>query len=360
MSLSAAPAVQQVARLRELLLRTFYRGWNEAYFASAGFESDMLAHTTRRFEECRDTILPWIERYAPLAGKSVADIGCGTGSSTAAWALKAKDVIGYDIHGPSVEAAVGRMEILGVANVKCSVVKPDGLIPALREDFPAGIDAVVMYAVLEHQTVRERIDTLKACWELLRPGGVLIVGDTPTRFSMMDFHTSSLPFFQWLPDELAVYYAPKSPRRDFRDGVATALRTSMQAAIDYVRRCGRAVGFEEFEIAIGLLDRLVVGDSFDEGMVDKPHRGVTLQDELIQAFATSFHLAVPRAFLRPALEVILRKPARPDEPPPPRKPAPVKGLVERAKMDQLVADRVNQELRRRGLGTNGIRPVTAV
>lgn len=341
---SATLGPDQVLRLRELMMATFYRGWNDAYFASASFEPDMQAHTTRRYEECRDAILPWIERYLPLTGKAVADIGCGTGASTAAWATRAARVVGFDIHGPSVEAARGRMSIMGLDNVQCREVRPDELIDALRAEFPAGLDAVIMYAVLEHQKVLERIHTLKAGWELLRPGGVLVVGDTPTRFSMMDHHTALLPFFHWLPDELAVYYAPRSPRADFRNGVAAALKNGLPAAMDYIARCGRGVGYEEFEIALGLLDQLVVGDSFDDEMIHQPHRGVSLQDELLQAFAASMKLNVPRGFLRSSLEVVIRKPLSPDEPAPPRKPAPVAGLVRRSEVEQIVAQRVAQEL----------------
>ncbi|MCC6677688.1 MAG: methyltransferase domain-containing protein [Phycisphaerales bacterium] len=346
--MSAAMTPEQVKSLRELMMGTFYRGWNEAYFAGPSFESDMHAHTTRRFEECRDIIMPWIERYLPFEGKTVADIGCGTGASTAAWALKARRVLGYDIHGPSVEAAVGRMRIMGLTNVTCQTVTAEGLIAAFKRDLADGADAIVMYAVLEHQMVRERIDTLRAAWALLRPGGVLVLGDTPTRFAMMDYHTSLMPFYQWLPEELAVLYAHRSPRADFRDGVAASLKRGMPAAIEYIWRCGRAAGYEEFELALGPLDRLVVGDSFDEGMVDQPHRGVTLLDELIQTFAAAHDIRVPRGFLRPSLEVILRKPMHPDEPPPPRRPAPVEGLMRRSQVEELVRERLAQARAQRG------------
>ncbi|MBX3356974.1 MAG: methyltransferase domain-containing protein [Phycisphaeraceae bacterium] len=345
-----APCPDQVTRLRELMLGTFFRGWSPDYLSSPAFEADLLAHTTRRFEECRDMILPWIERHLPLDSKSVVDIGCGTGASTAAWAQKAERVVGYDIHAPSIDAANGRMEIMGIQNVTCRALRPDALIPAIRDDFPDGADVIIMYAVLEHQKVLERIDTLRASWSLLRPGGLLVVGDSPTRFSMMDFHTSLLPFFNWLPEELAVYYAHKSPRADFRDGVENALRSGLPAAIDYVARCGRGVGYEEFEIAIGDLNRYVVGDSFDDGMINQPHRGVSFVDELIQAFARSFSLKVPRGFLRESLEVILRKPLHPDEAPPDPKPAPVEGLMKRSQVDALVNDqvqaRIEEELKR--------------
>lgn len=338
----AGLTVEQTRQLRALLMETFYRGWEESYFAGPGFEPDMQAHLSRRFEECRDVIMPWIERHLPFRGRVVVDIGCGTGASTAAWALRAERVLGYDIHAPSVEAAAGRLRIMGLKNASCHLVRPDELVATMQRDLPGGADVIVMYAVLEHQLVRERIDTLRGAWGLLRPGGLLVVGDTPTRFSMMDYHTSSMPFYQWLPEELAVLYAHRSPRADFREGVAHWMEQGMPAAVEYLWRCGRAAGFEEFELALGPLDRLVVGDSFDEGMVEHPGRAVTFQDELIHAFAAEHHVRVPRGFLRPALEVVLRKPMSEREPRPLQRPAPVQGLLRRGEVEAMVRERMAQ------------------
>lgn len=327
MPVPSHPTPAQVDAVRSALRGLFFAGWDDAYLSSPAFTDDLEAHATRRFEECRDVILPWIETYLPLAGRTVVDIGCGTGASTAAWATRDCRVIGYDIHAPSIAAARARLEALGDTSTRVAHVDPHDLIPRLRRELFAGADAFILYAVLEHQTVRERIDTLAACWQLLNPGGLLVVGDSPSRFSFFDFHTSSLPFYQWMPDELCLLYAHRSPRPDFARAIGKALAEGHATAPERLARMGRAVGYEEFELAIGDLSAIVVGDSFDDCMIDKPHRAVTLNDELVHAYVKAMDLHIPRGFLRPALEVILRKPI-PNEPPrPPQAPAPVKGML---------------------------------
>lgn len=333
------PTPEQLDAIRASLKRTFFRGWTEEYFASPSFPTDLDAHAIKRFEECRDVILPWIETYMPLAGKRVVDFGCGTGASTAAWALRAQQVIGYDIHAPSIEAARERMQILGFDHVRVEHLEPAEILTRMRADAASvageggsgGVDAIILYAVLEHQTISERIDTLKACWEVLTPGGLLVVGDSPSRFSIFDYHTSSLPFFQWMPDELCVRYAERSPRAELREGVATTLRQGgMPAAIEFFQRSGRAVGYEEFELALGDLQGLVVGDSYDDCMVKQPVRAVTIGDEIAAFAAGSAGASIPRGFLRPSLEVILRKPRFAGDLAPPKPEPPLRGLVLRA------------------------------
>ena len=77
---------------------------------------------------------------------------------------------------------------------------------------PDGADMVLLFAVLEHLTQEERIRYLSFIWhEILRPGGYLIVVDTPNRLSYFDEHTSVMPFFHLLPPYLALRYFDRSP-----------------------------------------------------------------------------------------------------------------------------------------------------
>jgi SAM-dependent methyltransferase len=74
------------------------------------------------------------------AGASVADIGCGHGSSTVlmAQAFPNSSFIGFDFHAPSIEAARAKAAEAGVANVRFEV--------AAAKDFPgSGYDLACIF-----------------------------------------------------------------------------------------------------------------------------------------------------------------------------------------------------------------------
>lgn len=323
--MSEAPTslTPQRAALVRAAVREKYFTWNDPqYFASEGFKRDLEQHVTERYEECARHIVPWVNRNLPLAGRRVIEIGCGTGSSTAAFGERVGPrgtIDAYDINEPSIHAAKARMEIFGLTNTVFHVVTPEGLTRAMRENNPKGADVVVCYAVLEHQTLAERLDTIATAWDLLRPGGLFIIGDSPNRLTWMDHHTSLLPYFHCLPDELAILYAHKSPRGEFvkqfpkPDGPAVP---GTAATLGKLARWGRGISYHEFELMLGELGELVIGDSFDPEILDAPHREISLEERALFAFAAHHSPHVPPAFLRRSIEVILQKPGG-DRPRPP-------------------------------------------
>ena len=110
-------------------------------------------------------------------------------------------------------------------------------------------DLIVYWASLEHMTRDERDVSLRAAWHLLAPGGRLAVHEAPNRLWYHDSHTSFLPFFYWLPDDLAVAYAQQSPRRILRefDDVAEVTPDHLLS----LTRHGRGVSFHDLEVALG-------------------------------------------------------------------------------------------------------------
>lgn len=299
------PAVEQA--VRQALLATYYKGsWvigNDSELA----RNEIHDHVRGRFDTCRRWLLPWIRRAIDLRRSRVVEIGCGTASTTAALALEAEHVTAYDIHGPSVEAARQRLELMGLRNVALSQHPAADLLPAVsRGHAPGSVDVVLIYAVLEHATHVERLETLRRCWALLRPGGVLVVGDTPNRLTYWDAHTTHLPFFNCLPADLALDYAFRSPRQAFKDDLAYAKSVSPERAADCLARWGRGVSYHEFELALGELEPLIVGDGFDPEPL--AYYGVSLETRILYTYARRKGLAVPPAFLRETIEVILRKP----------------------------------------------------
>ncbi|GJQ29988.1 MAG: hypothetical protein HBSAPP03_18720 [Phycisphaerae bacterium] len=304
-------------------LRAHYFTWDDpAFFASEAFAFDLEQHVRVRYEECAGFVVPWVNRVMSLAGRRLVEIGCGTGSSTAAFGEAVGPegrIVGYDINAPSVHAARARLEVFGLRNAALHVIRPEELTAAMRAHHPGGADIVLCYAVLEHQTLAERLDTLSTAWDVLRPGGLLVVGDSPNRLTWMDYHTSGLPYFDCLPEALAMMYAHRAPRAEFAKAFADSRGSHgehpTQAEIERLTRWGRGISYHEFELVLGDLEPLVVADSFDPEIMAAPHREVSLEERLLFAFAAWHSPRVPPAFLRSAIEVILRKPGSPHDAP---------------------------------------------
>ena len=107
-------------------------------------------------------------------------------------------------------------------------------------------DTIIFFACLEHMTIKERLASLKDAWETLPNEGLLIIVETPNRLWYFDDHTSILPFFHWLPDELAFQYSRYSCRANFRE----LYRDYNVDSKGHFLRRGRGMSFHELEIAI--------------------------------------------------------------------------------------------------------------
>jgi 2-polyprenyl-3-methyl-5-hydroxy-6-metoxy-1,4-benzoquinol methylase len=299
------PAMEK--QIRSALLETYFK-WHPIDDSSS--EADLRHvhdHVRGRFDGCRRWFMPWLRRALDLNNSGVVEIGCGTGSTTAALALDAREVEAYDIAGDSVEAARRRMQIMGLTNVGFHQYDPDSMLAGLRERHsPQTVDCFVLFAVLEHQLVQERLDTLQTCWNLLRPGGLLVVADTPNRLGWHDFHTSWLPFFDALPDDLALRYADRSPREDFRKEIATARARSEIDARLSLARMGRGVSYHEFELALGDVEPFIIGDGFDPEPLG--FFGVSFETRMLFTYVKQRRLRVAPAFVRDTIEIILQKP----------------------------------------------------
>jgi hypothetical protein len=198
------------------------------------------------------------------------------------------------------------MEVLGLGNVGLHFLPADRILAEIERRHSGGVDAVLFYAVLEHQTFGERIESLQRCWALLNVGGLLIVTDTPNRLTYGDYHTSQLPFYHVLPHDVAVAYAYRSPRAEFVESIGSAAKQGPATAEESLIRWGRGVSYHDFELALGGLGELVVGDGFDPEMLGiKP---VTLEEELLYSYWCAMDIRVPVGFVRQSVDVILRKP----------------------------------------------------
>ena len=226
----------------------------------AGADPGSWEHCRRRAAE---HLIPWIEQTVPLAGKTVLDYTCGNAAVSCAFAERADMVIGVDVDVDRI--ALGREELRrrGVANVELEAHPPDGSLDAVAAR-DGEVDVFLLYGVLEHLTISERLSVLRLARETVASDGAIVVCETPNRLTYLDHHTAQMPFFHLLPDELAAGYYRRSPLEDFKsamDGAAEGGGEPLQQAI---ARWGRGVSFHEFELVFeDGLDRHVIASNYD-------------------------------------------------------------------------------------------------
>ena len=263
--------------------------------------SRFTAEDNPRLRRDRLNIIPWLDGTRTLDETRILEVGCGDGYSTIALAEQGAAVLGLDVN--SVDGAAHRCEALGlqadfvVANAKDLNVVVD-----------APLDWVIFWASLEHMTIPERLAAITAAWTVLGDGGLLTVIETPNRLWFDDSHTSLMPYFNWLPDELAFRYSQHSPRGGFNDRYRHLDDESLLA---FLRR-GRGVSFHEFDLAIGGANLDVVGCMQLHRRARNPVRAVGWRasragryEQLLRSVTPQ----VPRAFLQPFLYLTLRKTA---------------------------------------------------
>jgi len=217
----------------------YHRGWRSEENQPTGkYDKDLADHVYGRLAHDRSVFIPWLHSVRPLNGAKILEIGCGTGSSSIAMAEQGADVIGIDIDDDALLVAQDRCLAYGVT---CEFQS----INAADFRFDGDFDFVIFYACIEHMTVSERLITLDHVWAGMKHGSFLAIVKTPNRLWHTDKHTSGLPFFDWLPDELAFRYTSKSPRlANWKE-----YDTLCDASLEHFRRRGRGVSFHEFELA---------------------------------------------------------------------------------------------------------------
>jgi 2-polyprenyl-3-methyl-5-hydroxy-6-metoxy-1,4-benzoquinol methylase len=295
------------AKLKQALLDVFFKGASFRESDSKQQQDYLHDHVRGRYDTCRKWLIPWLQTVTDLPSTDVVEIGCGSGSTSAALALECRSVEAYDIQAQAVETARRRAEIMGLTNTRFHHFPPERL-PAevVSAHPPNSVGLVVCFAVLEHARHHERLDLLKMMWTMLKPGGLLVVGDTPNRLGYWDYHTTWLPFFDSLPHDLAIDYMARSPRSGHVTTIAEAKQKSKETAEEFLVRAGRGVSYHEFELALGDVGPLVAADGFDPEPLS--YFGVPLETRVLYSYARHKGLDIHPAFLRTTIEVILRKP----------------------------------------------------
>ncbi|MDF3035812.1 MAG: ubiG [Paucimonas sp.] len=118
----------------------------------------------RPLHEINPLRLEWINSRAPLAGKTVVDIGCGGGILAESMARKGADVTGIDLSEKALKVADLHSLESGV-RVRYELISAEDL--AARE--PGHYDVVTCMEMLEH--VPDPAAVVSACAALAKPGG---------------------------------------------------------------------------------------------------------------------------------------------------------------------------------------------
>jgi 2-polyprenyl-3-methyl-5-hydroxy-6-metoxy-1,4-benzoquinol methylase len=224
-----------------------------------GEDPNSWEHRRRR---AADFLIPWVEQTVSLAGKTVLEYGCANAAVGCAFAQRAERVIGVDIDEHWIEEGRERVRAQGLRNVELELHPLETILEAVAAR-RGQIDVFLLYAVLEHLTVQERLAVLRLAREVVKPDGAIVVCETPNRLIYFDHHTAQMPFFHLLPDELAVDYYRRSTREDFRAAIDSAAQQGREAAREAIVRWGRGVSFHEFELVFGDLSRHVIASNYD-------------------------------------------------------------------------------------------------
>ena len=231
-----------------------------------------------------------------LKNKKLLEVGSGTGSSSIAFSEQGAIVTGIDVDATSIEVAKYRSNLL---NQKIEYINLSGIeIKQIENNY----DVILYYACLEHMTIRERIDSLQQAYSKLNKSGFLIIVEAPNRLWIEDTHTSELPFFQWLPDDLAYLYSKFSPKGSFNSRYTD---NEFNYLAEFHRR-GRGVSYHEFDLAFENYENLEIVSSLNRLVYSKNLLNTFLYKKIYKLYLKKF-TNKNRAFVEEYLDLIIQK-----------------------------------------------------
>ncbi len=134
----------------------------------------------RPLHELNPVRLAYVQKWQPLAGARILDVGCGGGLLSEAMAVQNAQVTGIDLSDKLIDIAQLHLLESGV-KAEYRVIAVEDL--ALQQ---AGhYDAITCMEMLEH--VPDPHAILQACFDLLKPGGRLLLSTlnrTPAAFAL--------------------------------------------------------------------------------------------------------------------------------------------------------------------------------
>ncbi len=243
---------REKAFIESLLKYYFHVGCYEE-FPSDYERKDFSDHLYGRLENDRQNVIPWLDSIQRLDGAEILEIGCGTGTSTVALCEQGAKVTAIDVNKDSIEVAKARMKAYGL-NSEILYMNAEDISDKLSG---RNFDFVIFFASMEHMIFTERINSIRAAFKMIHTGGHVVLVEIPNRLWYMDSHTSLEPFYNWLPNDVAMEYAKFTSRKYFNQGFDS---TNEKDALNFARQ-GRGVSYHEFEIALGGRENIKVESS---------------------------------------------------------------------------------------------------
>ena len=121
----------------------------------------------RPLHEINPLRLDWIDRHVGLADKRVLDVGCGGGILSEAMAGRGAIVTGIDLSERPLGVARLHLHESGQKVDYRQIAAED-----IAREMPGAFDVVTCMEMLEH--VPDPASTIRACAELVKPGGTVI------------------------------------------------------------------------------------------------------------------------------------------------------------------------------------------
>ncbi len=269
--------------------------------------SHKSAKFQQRYAQAQRYLIPQLQHTGrPLHKMRALEIGCGEAPKLCALAPLFEQYVGIDLDATGLAMGRENARALNITNADLRLSEADDLPQILANE---RFDVIILYAVLEHLTIEERLNTLRLCWDALPPEGLLYIGEAPNRITPIDYHSTRRPYFNMMQPELALRFIDQVGPERWRKSVRAEATPELG-----LYRYGQHVGFEEFELAIAPPEQLahhLIADSWSEPMLNMcplrwfEPRNLEDFDILVQQ---EFHdTALPPMFARYWLDGILAK-----------------------------------------------------
>lgn len=285
----------QLQKIETSIRKNYHQGWRreEAYTHDA-YAHDLKTHLIERLQSNRISAIPWLNKTIQLKGANILEIGCGTGSALIAFAEQGANVTGVDLDEGALKVARDRCEIY---NMPAKIISGNAT-EVYDELQNQKFDLIIFYACMEHMVYTERVESLRKYYDLLPKGGFLSITKTPNRLWYFDSHTSWLPFFHWLPDNVAYDYSKFSSRKNFKE---IYHEYSDEKFLHFLRR-GRGFSFHELEIALNIPAKEIQVESY----LSRPFIPFSL-DSKFHKYLIRMYPNISKGFSYPNVDIIIKK-----------------------------------------------------
>jgi SAM-dependent methyltransferase len=255
-----------------------------------------------RLERVSDCVLPWIQDAVPLAGRRVLEYGSGQGPIACALAPHTGRYVGIDIAAGEVAMAREHVARRGLDNVEFQVAAEEEILDVVGS-MRGEVDVFLLYAVLEHMSIDERLAILRLAREVVAEDGVIVIGEAPNRLTPIDHHTGQMPFLHALPLELAEQSYRRSAREDFVAAIDAAAADGREAARQALIRWGRGMSFHELDLVFDDLAAHTLASSYAAPLY--PARAVRVEELHLAALLEAWRPELPPCWSRSWLDLIL-------------------------------------------------------